>query len=62
MQEAEGTISELSDSIEQLASGIGDVDLLSFKAALDARFTQLQDVLLKRVSLLRILKIQALLQ
>ena len=48
MQQAEHTIIELSDLTEQIASGIGDVDLPRYRTALDASFTLLHGVLQKK--------------
>lgn len=54
MQQAECTTSELCDFTESVASGVGTVDLISFKAALDSKFALLQGVLQKKVCFLRI--------
>ena len=53
MQPAEYTISELSDLTEQVASGIGDIDLQRFQTALNARFTLLHGILHKKVRILK---------
>ena len=51
MQAADCTISDLSDVTDQVFAGIGDVDLSSFKIALERSFSSLQCILQKKVSL-----------
>lgn len=49
MQQVEYTVPELLSVTESIVSGVGEIDLLSYKTTLQAKLSLLQGVLQKKV-------------